>query len=560
MQKNWVVHPSSDEARRIASEFKIHPAIADVILRRGLKNSAEIFRFLNPSIEALESPFVFSDMRKSVERIRDAIARREKILVYGDYDVDGITGSSILYPVLKDLGADVEAYIPHRIDEGYGLNLEALEKAVKKGIRLVITVDNGITGYEQIKFLADKGVDSIIVDHHLPKEKVPPAFAIISSVIDQKGDGNLAACGLAFKLVWALKGSFEAVKDSLDLVTVGTIADIAPVTGENRVLLKYGIPILAKTRRMGLRALMNQAGIGYSRISFRDIGFGLGPRINASGRMGSPETAFKLLTTNNPIEAENLAQILEEDNKERQRVESNAYEEALERIEMDAFQSQCKVIVLDSENWHEGVLGIVASRVVNRYQKPSIVISKRAGMGKGSGRSVPSFSLFENVLACEELLETFGGHAQACGLTIKEENIQKFRAKVNAVADQKGGSLTIDPELVVDSEVALPDIDLKFVQDLEKLEPFGPGNKKPDFLTRGVYIKSPVRKKGKDTLHCWITDREGKVTCEMVGFRKFDQWAGRKHSGSLDIVHRPSIKDFNGILTIQLDLEDWKLR
>ncbi len=557
-RKNWVIHPSSDEAKRVASEFSIHPAIASVILRRGLKESTEISCFLNPSLETLESPFAFTDMQKAVERIQSAIGLKEKILIYGDYDVDGITGSAILFPILKKLGADVETYIPHRIDEGYGLNQEALERLLKKGFQLVITVDNGITGYDQIKFLADQKVDTIIVDHHLPKEKIPPAFAIISAAIDQKGDPNLAACGLAFKLGWALAGSFKEVEDSLDLVAVGTIADIAPVVGENRILLKYGMPLLAKTKRIGLRALMNQARITYSRVSYRDIAFGLGPRINASGRMGSPENAFKLLTTTNEIEAQNLAQILEEGNRDRQRVESSAFEEALEQIEMDELFSSNKVIVLDSPDWHEGVLGIVASRVVDRYQKPSIVISRRSGVGKGSGRSVPAFSLFDSVLKCENLLETFGGHAQACGLTIKEENIPLFRKRLNEVVDQRVEPLTVDLELTIDAEIALTEINPKFLQDLERLEPFGPGNKKPFFISKNVRLKSPVKKRGKDTMQCWIADEAGKTTCEMIGFRKFERWNSAKSPGHFDIIYQPSLKDFNGITSIQLELEDWR--
>jgi len=555
--KNWTIYPSSQEAFRIASEFNIHPAIASVILRRGLKTSAEISRFLNPSIETLKSPFEFSDMRKAVGRVQSAIANKEKILIYGDYDVDGITGCAILYPVLKKLDADTEVYIPHRLSEGYGLNQEALERLLKKKFQLLITVDNGITGYNQIKFLADKKIDTIIVDHHLPREKVPPAFAIVSAAIDQKEDAHLAACGLAFKLGWALLGNFQAMEDSLDLVALGTIADIAPVVGENRILLRHAMPFLAGTKRVGLRALMNQARITYSRVSTRDIAFGLGPRINASGRMGSPENAFKLLTTPNEIEAQNLAQILEEGNRQRQQVESSAFEEALEQIEMDELSSTHGVLVLDSPEWHEGVLGIVASRIVDRYQKPSIVISRRAGLGKGSGRSIPSFSLFDSVLKCENLLETFGGHAQACGLTIREENIPLFRKRLNEVVGLQVESSSADLALAIDAEVPLAEINPKFLQDLEKLEPFGPGNKKPSFVSRNIRLKGSAKKRGKDTLQAWITDSTGKTTCEMVGFRKFNRWIESNQSDRLDIVHQPSLRDYNGIRSIQLELEDW---
>ncbi len=319
-------------------------------------------------------------MEKAVGLIRGAIERKEKILVYGDYDVDGITGSAILVPALRRLGADVEAHIPHRMNEGYGLNLESLKALLVKKYKLVITVDNGISGVEQIRFLKDNGVTVIVVDHHIPKDGLPPADAII------QGDSDLAACGLAFKLVWALLGKLDDAKEYLDLATVGTVADLAPVLGDNRILLKHGLPFLSKTKRPGLRALMDVAGISPAYLSYRDIAFGLGPRINASGRMGSPLDAFKLLTTENLLEAQNLAQILDRGNRDRQRVEAEAFEEALSRVEEDPAKDMLKIIVLEGSSWHEGVLGIVASRLVERYHKPSIVISMKNGVGKGSGR------------------------------------------------------------------------------------------------------------------------------------------------------------------------------
>ncbi|MGH7198217.1 MAG: single-stranded-DNA-specific exonuclease RecJ [Candidatus Omnitrophota bacterium] len=558
MKKHWVLQPNVDEAQSVASEFKIHPVIASLLLRRGIKTSAEIFRFLNPSLEHLESPFAFSDMQKAVDRIRRAVERKEKILVYGDYDVDGITGSSILFPILKKMGADAEVYIPHRIKEGYGLNRAALEKEVKKKIGLVITVDNGITGADHVAFLQEKGVDVIIVDHHLPKDKVPPAFALVSaSVGDKKGDPNLAACGLAFKLGWALLGGFEEVREYLDLVVLGTVADIAPVTGDNRILLKHGLPVLSRTKRLGLRALMDVARVSRGALSYRDIAFGLGPRINASGRMGTPENAFKLLTTDNETLARNLAQLLDDGNRDRQRVEAAAFEEAVDLIERDERAAQEKILVLSSPDWHEGVLGIVASRLVDRYQKPSIVISVREGIGKGSGRSVPLFSLFDCVLRCEDFLMNFGGHAQACGLTIKGENIQPFRSRLNEFAGREFQPPAAFAKLDVESELPLTELDMTFLRDLERIAPFGPGNKKPLFLSRGLRLKGNAKKRGQDTLQCWMTDEAGKTTCEVVGFRAWRRWNGVRTDGLVDIVHQPALKEFNGIPSIQLELEDW---
>ncbi|OGW83010.1 MAG: single-stranded-DNA-specific exonuclease RecJ [Omnitrophica bacterium RIFCSPHIGHO2_02_FULL_51_18] len=557
MKSHWVLNPNAQAKPGFAGAPDIHPVVARILFERGYQTLKAAQKFLNPSLNNLESPFAFADMEKAVERIRRAIAGKEKIMIYGDYDVDGITGSSILFPVLRKLGADVEVYIPHRIEEGYGLNPEALAKLLKKKFSLFITVDNGITGVEQIEFLKSNGADVIIVDHHTPKEKLPPADAIVSACAgERKGDPNLAACGLAFKLAWALTGDLNEVKDYLDLVALGTIADIAPVTGDNRILLKQGLPILIQAKRAGIRALIESSRLSKSSISFRDIAFVFGPRINASGRMGSPETAFKLLTTDNSMLARNLAAILEEGNKDRQRVESQTLEEALEIIEQGLFAAEDRVIVVNNEDWHEGVLGIVAARIVERYQKPSIVLSVKNGVGKGSGRSLPKFSLFDCVLSCEELLMSFGGHAQACGLSIKKENIPIFRKRLNETAIQMAPESKA-PELEIDAEISLSDVGEALIQDLEKLAPFGPGNKKPLFLTRDLRVKGVPKKRGKDTLQCWVTDRFGQTTCEGVGFRMYERWEKLRQTNGLSLVYHPTLSKFNGIRSLQLELEDW---
>ncbi len=559
MRRPWVVHPVHDEAHRLASEIKIHPVIAGLLARRGMSAPGEASRFLNPSFAHLEDPFVFEHMAKAVERIRLAVSKKEKILIYGDYDVDGITGSAILFPVLKKMGAVVEAHIPHRMNEGYGLNHGSLEKLLAQKFTLFITVDNGITGTEHVKFLNANGADVIIIDHHTPKDEIPPAFAIVSNVIGGKGDGNLAACGLAFKVAWALLGSFEAAQEYLDLAVLGTVADLAPVLGDNRIILKLGLSLLAKTKRPGLRALMDVAKIDRRFISYRDIAFGLGPRINASGRMGSPLTAFKLLTTENQLEARNLAQILDEGNRDRQRVEAEAFEEAVETVEADPAKDSYKILVLEKEGWHEGVLGIVASRLVERYHKPAVVISVKNGTGKGSGRSITSFSIFHAMLPHESLFVAFGGHAQACGLTIKKENIASFRQKVNeAVLDTD--NLFHGSDLSIDAEMETRLIEEPFLRELEKMTPFGPGNPKPLFISKKLKVRGEVKKRGKDTMQCWMTDEAGKNTFEVIGFRSYSRWVkDGKEKSAVDIVYQPALKTFNGITSIQLELEDWRL-
>lgn len=493
-------------------------------------------------------------MKEAVSRIREAIARGEKMLVYGDYDVDGITGSAIVYPVLKKLGASVEAYIPDRQRDGYGLNARSLEELLaQQNFSLVITVDNGITGGEAVDFLSARGVDTLIVDHHLPKNGMPKARAIVSAAAGDGGDENLAACGLAFKLAWALLGSFEEARACLDLVTLGTIADLAPVVGDNRILLKHGLPMLAKTRRPGLRALMDVAGLDARDISYRDIAFGLGPRINASGRMGSPMDAFRLLITEDAAEARRLARLLDDGNRARQKTEAKVFEQAYECAQKSAHD---RIVVVDGEDWHEGVLGIVAQRLVERLHRPSIVIAaKSEGTGKGSGRSTLSISLFDEIARCAHLLESFGGHAQACGLTIKRENVARFREAINQAPAQ---TATVIPELLIDAELRASELSIAFLQDLEKLAPFGPGNRKPLFLTCGLKLKGEPKKRGKDTLQCWMADEREASVCEVVGFRAYERWKSMPAQNTFDIVYQPALREYRGITSIQLQLEDWR--
>ena len=544
-------------ARR-KEKIVLHPVVAEILLRRGFKTEAEIFSFLHPSWEALESPFVFHDMEKAVTRIHRAIQNKEKILVYGDYDVDGVTASAILYPALKKMGAEVDVHIPHRMKEGYGLNLESLKPWIKLKTAVVITVDNGITGIEAVQFLKDNGVDVIVVDHHQPKDTLPPADAILSAAVhDRKGDAGLAACGLAFKLVWALSGDLETAKTYLDLVTLGTVADLAPVTGDNRILLKYGLKAVADSKKVGLRALMDSAMLKPQWLNYRDLAFSLGPRINASGRMGTPLNAFKLLTTDNPVEARNLAQILEQGNRDRQRVELTAYQEAARVVETGLKPEHRELLVVDSADWHEGVLGIVASRLVDRFKKPSLVISVKEGMGKGSGRSTSSFSLLETVSQCEDLLVAFGGHAQACGFTVRQENIAALRERLNRIV-REGATPAPQDDATVDAELTPSQLGLDLVKDLEKMAPFGPGNPGPLFLTRKMRVRGEVKKRGKDTLQCWMVDESERVTCEVVGFRHYEKWAqDTKKQSRFDILYRPALKNFNGIETLQLELQGW---
>ncbi|MBI4353514.1 MAG: single-stranded-DNA-specific exonuclease RecJ [Candidatus Omnitrophica bacterium] len=556
--KRWVVHPSLHEAGLLASEFGLHPLVASLLLRRGFQDPLKISRFLRPSAEFLKDPLGDPEMVRAAGRIRQAISRHEPILIYGDYDVDGITGSAILYLVLKKMGVEAKVHIPDRFKEGYGLKQETLERIAKGRCSLVITVDNGIRALGEVDFLRGAGIDAIVVDHHEPADKLPEALALVRGKAGEE-DACLAACGLAFKLGWALLGNFRDVQEHLDLVVLGTVADVAPVTGENRALLAEGLPALMKTRKAGLRMLMEAASLAHREISYRDVAFYLAPRLNAAGRMGSALDAFKLLVTDNREEARDLARRLEEANRLRQRMEAAAFQEAKERIEKDEAYGKASVLVVESSGWHEGVTGILAARLVERFQKPAVVIALNGAIGKGSGRSTASLSLLKCVLECEDLLESAGGHAKACGLTIREENIPLFRERLDRSVRGTSSDLFLTVE--AEGEVSFSDFQGSFLQDLGRLGPFGPGNPRPLFLTRGVRCKSGFTRKGRNAFQCWVTDGARRFTFQAIGWEKRRQGLKRAKLDPdklLDIVHHPVLGREEGVPFVELHVEDWR--
>ncbi len=552
----WHLHPKVPSAARLSAELDLHPELVSILVRRGHADASSITRFLDPEPSTLQDPFIFRDMAKAVERLRLAGRRRERVLVYGDYDMDGVSACAVLLPALLELGADAEAHLPDRVRDGYGLRREPLERLLAGGFSVVVTVDNGLTQIDAVRFLTEKGIDVIVVDHHLPKDVLPPAFAIVSAAVGP-GDPDLAACGLAFKLVWALRGSYAAAEECLDLVALGTVADVAGVAGENRILLKKGLELLRRTRRPGLRALLRSARLGRSVITYRDLAFALVPRLNAAGRMGSAGDALRLLTATDEAEAGTLARALEKGNRDRQRVEASIYAEAVRQADGILVPGDAAVVVA-GEDWHEGVIGIVAARLAERYRRPAIVIALKAGKGKGSGRSLPSIGLLDAVAACEELLVEFGGHSQALGLTIRSEQVGPFRSRLNEALRSAGPGRPAGATLEIEGEIAPAELDLRFLKDLERLAPFGPGHRRPVFLTRGMRLRGEPARKGKDTLHAWMSDSAGKTVCEVVGFRMFERWLkASPKKKNFDVVHQPALTERDGIASIQLELEDW---
>ncbi len=560
MRKIWKIRePDVSKAKALSKSLNISEITAQILLNRGVDSPDEAQSFLNCHISSSHDPNLLKDIAKAVDRIKQAVSRGEKILVYGDYDVDGMTGVTLLYSAIRHLGGNVENYIPNRLEEGYSLNLAAIRTAHKKKISLIVTVDCGITSFKEIDYANSLDIDVIVTDHHeISDEGLPQAYSIINPLRDGCGYPfkHLSGVGLAYKLSrLLLDGTDMPHEDFLDLVALGTVADIAPQVDENRVLTKYGLSRLTRTRRAGLRALIESSGLDGKEISSGHVGFILGPRINAMGRIGSPDVALKLLLTDDTDEAARLADILNTENRNRQRIEAQILSEAVAKVEREVNFKHHRVIVLESASWHPGVIGIVASRIAERFYRPTFLIATGGKMGKGSGRSIAGFHLFDALLKCREHLLGFGGHEGACGITVEKENIAGFRDAINKAASAALKDEDMFPKLAVDVEVPLGKIDEKVIDELESLAPFGPDNPRPVLASSSVVVKDSPRLIGKGGFKLFVTDDN--ITCEAVSFGRNDldiPVIGSK----IDIAYTPSINTWQGISSLQLEIKDIK--
>ena len=495
------------------------------------------------------------DMEIAINRIIEAIEKREKIIIYGDYDVDGITSITVLKKFLLERGAIVDDYIPNRLDEGYGLNKEAIKKIVEEKYTLMITVDCGISGIDEVEYANSLGLETIITDHHEQAEKLPRALAVVDAKRkDNKYPFNqLAGVGVVFKLIQGIGINLNLEEKEylkfLDLVCVGTISDIVPLVDENRVIAKLGLKLVKVTKNIGLKTLLNS--IGYKNIDSTCVSFGLAPRINACGRMGHQEEALKLFLTEDPNEAGRIANKLNEYNRERQEKEKKIFTEALEMIKNDKNDKPC--IILAGENWHHGVIGIVASKVTEMYFKPSILICLEDDEGKGSGRSIPGFDLHEALSKCDKYIKKFGGHSMAIGITIKKDEFSKFKEQFEEYAS----SCNIDkivPVIHIDEEVSLRNINKEVVKELSLLEPFGEGNKMPLFLYKNLKIHSiRALSEGK---HLKLTLKDDNYMIDAIGFNMGELANEYLIGNKVDIVGTLEINNFNNNDNIQINLKD----
>ena len=496
------------------------------------------------------------DMKIAVQRILKAIHNKEKIIIYGDYDVDGITSVTVLKSFLEERGINAAEYIPNRLEEGYGLNKIAVEEIAKQKYTLMITVDCGISANEEVEYANQLGIETIITDHHEPGSELPNAIAVVDA--KRKDNSypfrNLAGVGVVFKLIQAL--SIELNLDEkeylkyLDIVCIGTISDIVPLVDENRVIVKLGLKLVEQTKNLGLKAILQASG--YNKIDSNTISFGVAPRINACGRMGHQEEALKLFLSKNPDEVIELTQKLNEYNKLRQDIEKNIYTDAITQIEKDKLSDK-NTIVLMGKNWHHGVIGIVSSKITELYFKPSILLCEEDDYGKGSGRSIPGFDLYEALTECQGSIEKFGGHSMAVGINVKKDKLQEFKEQLEEIAVQKHIE-DIVPILKIDMQVSLDDIDKEMVESLNELEPFGEENKMPLFAIKNLKIDSiRALSEGK---HLKLTLKDNKNIINAIGFNLGYLSTEYRIGDKIDVVGNLEINNFNGVDNIQINIKD----
>jgi len=540
---------------KLSKELCISKILAQILVNRGLNTIDEAEKFLNASPKNLLDPYSFSDMHKAVGLIKKAAGNKERVMIFGDYDVDGITALTLLKSTLLNLGIDVVHYLPHRIKEGYGLNKNILHLARQKNIKLLITVDCGTSNYKEIEELKKHNIETIVTDHHeLGHTDLPPASSIINPKLKNSGYKyrDLAGVGVAYKLCQALSGSM--LLEDLDLVSLGTIADSVPLTGENRVIAKEGLSRLPRTKREGLKALIESAGIKDRKFSSTFVSFILGPRINASGRLDSAEVSLNLLMSQDREEVNELVKIVEAHNRQRQKIENKMLEEAEDLINKEINFKEHKIIVIAKEGWHQGVLGIVASKLADRFYRPAIVISLNEDLCKGSARSIKNFHLFNALLECKEFLSAFGGHAHAAGLLITKDSIKDFKHNINRIAHERLSLEDLLPSLDIDIELTLSDLNEEMIWELERLEPFGNGNPEPLFYTRNLKRKGEPQTLSRETLKFWVSD--GNVTYQAIGFGMSHFKDSLINARDFDLVYTPRIDNWEGDSSVLLEVRD----
>ena len=569
MTNKWNYQPPTAEEKeqrdKLAAELELDPVISLLLVRRGLKTAAEVKKFFKPSLNDLEDPFLMPDMDKAVKRLNKALGEKEKILIYGDYDVDGTTAVSLVYKYLRAYTSNLDYYIPDRYDEGYGISTKGIDYAAEQGVTLIISLDCGIKAIEKIEYAKGKGIDFIICDHHLADDVLPDAVA----VLDAKREDSrypyehLSGCGVGFKFMQAFAADngfpFSELEKLLELTAVSIASDIVPITGENRILAYYGLKQINNNPSLGLKGIIDVCGLSGKEITISDIVFKIGPRINASGRMMNGREAVELLLAKNSKVAKQKSENINQYNEERRELDKKITDEANAIISSIENNEDNKAIIVYNPAWHKGVIGIVASRLTEKYYRPAVVLTKSSELITGSARSVSNFDIYKVVESCRDLLENFGGHTYAAGLSLKEENLQRFKERFQQIAAQEIVPEQLVPQIDIDAVLDLKQINAKFMSDLKKMSPFGPENHKPVFCTHGVQDYGTSKLVGREQEHIKLEIIDSKSASSPIhgiafGMSRFN--AHIKQMKPFDICYTIEENTYNGNTTLQLMIKD----
>ncbi len=573
MNRRWLINRTNPEyIRYLSKAASVSPILAQVLMNRGIKTPDEIHAFLHPGLTGLSDPFDLPDMDAAIQRIKSARARNERVLVHGDYDADGLTATAIMVHALKALGMDVHYFIPNRMTHGYGFNRPSVEAAKKLGAKLIVTVDCGITSFEAAAFARQEGVDVVITDHHEPMKKsasggrrsaaddefiLPEAVAVVNPKLGTRNPklSTLSGAGVAFKTVQAfslddeLPFNWDDALPLLDLAALGTLADVVPLTGENRIISKEGLRYITSAYRPGIKSLIDVSGLREREIRAMLLSFTVLPRINASGRIGDSRDVITLLLSGSYEEALSIAEKLDRTNLERQRIEEEAYQEALSQLNEKGFDA---AIVLCGKGWHTGVIGIVASRIVDTFYRPAFIFTEEGDIAKGSARSIPPFDIHKGLSSCSDLLLSFGGHTQAAGLKLRKSDIPLFEERINSSVKSALGREDFIPSIEIDTEVVLPDVSASLVREISILEPLGSGNPEPLLGARKLDVLN-LRVVGRN--HLKMRLRQRSQSLDAIGFEMGKFLEDLKSSASLDAVFTPTINEWNGSRYLQLNLK-----
>ena len=581
IEKRWVVKPQGnpEAVAAMAAATGISPVLANLLVQRGIDTLEKAKKFFNPQLSDLHDPFLMKDMDKAVERVERAVRNREKIMVYGDYDVDGTTAVALVYKFLRQIGhKDLLFYIPDRYTEGYGISTKGIDHAARKGATLIIALDCGIKAIEKVDYAKRKGVDFIICDHHLPAEEIPRAVAVLDP---KRADcsypfDELSGCGVGFKLVQAYCQKngipFQQIEPLLDLLAVSIASDIVPLVDENRILAHYGLLRLNASPSKGLLSIIKICGLDRHNITIDDIVFKIGPRINAAGRMRMDENdenaapsggyaAVNLLIEGNESLAEEFGSVIDGFNQDRKCIDRSVTQEAHDFIEAHAELKAAKSTVIYNPRWMKGIVGIVAARLIETYYRPTVVLTMSNGFVTGSARSVPGFDLYQAIESCSDLLENFGGHMYAAGLTMRPERVEEFTRRFNAYVEENIDPITLQPQVEIDSELFFSNITPAFRRDLNRFQPFGPGNPAPVFVTRGVVSHGETKLVGADCEHLrmdLMQRQKPNTTIQTIAFQQPTHYEWIRAGHPIDVCYQIVENHYRGSVSVQLRIKDIK--